>query len=85
MSVLIDGDVVAEIGEGEVVGELALFTHNPVATATVVAKTDVVAYAIPYNRFDQILDENPQLTKAIAKQLASRLVSMDLLYRHEVG
>ncbi|MEZ5230647.1 MAG: hypothetical protein R2710_29440 [Acidimicrobiales bacterium] len=32
---------------------------------------------IPHNRFDQILDDNPALTKAVAKKLAMRLHEMD--------
>ena len=76
VTVVLDGEVVAEIPEGEMVGELALFGHAA-ATATVVAKTEVDALSIPYNRFDQILDDNPTLTKAIAQQLAGRLAAMD--------
>lgn len=74
--VLIDGAQVATIGAGEIVGELSLFGHGP-ASATVRAVEPVVALAIPYNRFDQLLDENPTFVKAIAKELAGRLHAMD--------
>ncbi len=80
LSVSIDGNEVAEINGLEVIGEVALFGHNT-ASATVTAKTDASLLVIPYNRFDQILDENPALTKAIAKQLASRLNAMDQRFR----
>lgn len=76
----IDGQKVAEVPAGELIGELALFGESPVASATVKAKTETSVLVIPYNRFDQILDDNPILTKAIAKQLADRLQKMDQLY-----
>ncbi len=81
ISVLVGGDEVAEVGPGELIGELALLTHNGVSSATVVAKTDVELLVIPYNRFDQTLDDNPALVRAIAIQLAHRLWAMDVLYR----
>ena len=72
----IDGEEVAVLPGGELVGELGLFGHGP-ASATVRAKTDLKALVIPYNRFMQILEDNPTLTLAIAKQLAGRLFAMD--------
>lgn len=80
MEVAVGGEVIAEIPAGELVGELALFGSNPVASATVTATTETAVLVIPYNRFDQILDDNPSLTKAIAQQLATRLQKMDHLY-----
>ncbi len=76
LSVTIDGEEVAEISGLEVIGEVALFGHST-ASATVTAKSDASLLVIPYNRFDQILDDNPGFTKAIAKQLAARLNAMD--------
>lgn len=80
VSVSVDGEVVAEIPDGQIVGELALFGHGP-ASATVTAAGGVTALSIPNNRFDQIMDDNPNLTKAIAKQLAGRLHDMDERHR----
>lgn len=76
----VGGEAIATLPAGELVGELALFGSNPIASATVTAVTETSVLVIPYNRFDQILDDNPSLTKAIAKQLASRLQKMDQLY-----
>ena len=84
VKVMVGGAKVAEIGKNEMVGELALLGQHGVASATVVAETPVQALVIPYNRFDQILDENPSLTKGIAEQLAARLQAMDRLYEDEV-
>ncbi len=71
---------VADIPAGELVGELALFGATALASASVSAATETAVLVIPYNRFDQILDDNPSLTKAMAKQLANRLQKMDHLY-----
>lgn len=75
-SVFVDDVEVAEIPENEIIGELSLFGQH-IASATVKAKTELSVLSIPYNRFDQIMTDNPNLTKAIAKQLAGRLQSMD--------
>lgn len=80
VTVEVGGNEVAEVPAGELIGELALFGANPVASATVKAATEADLLVIPYNRFDEILDDNPSLTKAIAQQLASRLQKMDQLY-----
>lgn len=76
VDVTVDGHKVATIPEGELVGELGLFGHGP-ASATVTAAEEVTALVIPYNRFDQILDDTPGLAKEIAKELAGRLHAMD--------
>lgn len=72
----VDGTEVADIPAGEFVGELGYFVSAP-ASATVKAKTDLSVLIIPYNRFDQILDDNPPLVRAIATELAERLYAMD--------
>jgi len=85
VEVAVGGTVVAEIPAGELIGELALLTAKSVASATVTAKTEASVLVIPYNRFDKILDDNPTLTKAIATQLAHRLIKMDQLFEEGEG
>ena len=46
-------------------------------SATVRAKTEMKVLLIPYNRFDQVMDENPAMVKGIARELARRLRAMD--------
>lgn len=75
-SVSIDGEVVAEIPEGEMIGEIGLLTRQP-ASATVVASTPMSLLMIPHQRFAQVLDEVPGLGTAIAYELAKRLRAMD--------
>ncbi len=73
----IDGTRVADIPAGEFVGELGYFNQGP-ASATVKTAEESVVLVIPYNRFEQILDDNPRMVRAIAAELAERLEATDL-------
>lgn len=75
-TVSIDGEVIAEIPEGEMIGEIGLLTRQP-ASATVVASSPMSLLMIPHQRFSQVLDEVPGLGTAIAYELAKRLQAMD--------
>ncbi len=74
--VIIDGETIAEIPEGQMVGEIGLLTKES-STATVVAKTDMTVLVIPYQRFDQILHSTPTLGIDLARELARRLLATD--------
>ncbi|MFV0258731.1 MAG: cyclic nucleotide-binding domain-containing protein [Acidimicrobiales bacterium] len=74
--VVVGGTVVAQIGPGDLVGELGFFAGQP-ATATVRATSPLQLLVLPYNRFDQILDDNPRLVRAITSTLAARLSATD--------
>jgi len=75
-AVEIDGGQVAEVDAGEFVGELGYFTKAP-ATATVRTVAESKLLVIPYNRFEQILDDNPRMVRAIVAELAQRLQAAD--------
>ena len=79
-SVSIDGNQVAALQPGAVFGELAMFERVP-ATATVTTTEASSIMLIPYNRTDQILDDNPAFVRGIAAQLAHRLRATDELLR----
>lgn len=72
----IDGELIATIPAGEMVGEIGLITQSS-ATATVTAKTDMSVLVIPYQRFEAVLSDTPGLSWAIAKELARRLQATD--------
>ncbi len=74
--VSIDGKVVAEIPEGEMIGEIGLLASGP-ASATVTAKTAMSLMAIPHERFESVLKDTPGLGLAMAKELAHRLQNLD--------
>ncbi len=76
--VSVDGEVVATIPAGEMVGEIALLTKQP-ASATVIAKTPMSVLVIPHQRFDSIAEDTPGLGFAIARELAGRLQATDAL------
>lgn len=74
--VSIDGDHVATIPAGEMIGEIGLLTRLP-ASATVTAKTDMTVLVIPHQRFESVAEDTPGLGMAIAKELAQRLHATD--------
>jgi CRP-like cAMP-binding protein len=74
----VEGEIIAEIPAGEFVGELGFFVRDA-ASATVTAKTDLEVLIIPYNRLDQVLEDNPGLVRAIATELAIRLHNTDAM------
>lgn len=77
--VFVDGDEVAEIRAGEMVGEIGLLDPGP-ATATVRCKTPATLLALPHNRAQDALDATPGVYRHIAAELAHRLRSMDANY-----
>ena len=79
-TVEIDGHLVAELGPGDIVGELAYFAQHR-ATATVTAKTDCRLLVIPHNRLDQVLENDHAMVRGIVTELAERLVATDALLR----
>ena len=79
-AVEVAGAEIAEIPSGQFVGERGFFVRGP-ATATVRAKTEMDVLVIPYNRFDQILEDNPKLLRGIADELAARLAATDARLR----
>ncbi|MGI9607406.1 MAG: Crp/Fnr family transcriptional regulator [Acidimicrobiales bacterium] len=83
-NVIMSGDVIAQVGPGDMVGELALFSHSS-AGATVRATSEMEVLAIPYRELDSVFHENPDLCFAVARQLASRLQHMNELYQMHIN
>ena len=76
-AITIDGKKVATVGPGELVGEMGLLDGGPRA-ATITAETDMDLYIIEPGAFAPLLDE-PSISKALVKSLASRLRAADKL------
>jgi CRP/FNR family transcriptional regulator, cyclic AMP receptor protein len=72
VEVRVGGTVVAELGPGEVVGELALVVPAP-RTADVVAKEDTLVVAVARWDFIPFVRSNPDVAMAVIEELAGRL------------
>ena len=70
--------LLAELGEGEMFGEMALLTRKP-RTASVVALEATTCGIIEQSDFDQLLAEHPAAVRAMMAALADRL---DAANRH---
>ena len=70
--------LLAELGEGEMFGEMALLTRKP-RTASVVALEATTCGIIEQSDFDQLLTEHPAAVRAMMAALADRL---DAANRH---
>jgi CRP/FNR family cyclic AMP-dependent transcriptional regulator len=66
------GRKVAQIGRGDVVGEMSLITHLP-RNATVRADTFVGALVMSAAEFDRIMEEHPQVAVKVLRTVATRL------------
>jgi predicted acylesterase/phospholipase RssA/CRP-like cAMP-binding protein len=69
-----EGDpvTVAEVGRGQIVGEMGLLTGDP-RSASLLSLRDSLLFRLSKDRFDQLIDDYPALTKRIASTLSQRL------------
>jgi CRP/FNR family cyclic AMP-dependent transcriptional regulator len=74
-SITIGGREVAQVGPGELVGELGLLDGGPRA-ATITASSDMDLYVIEPGAFEPLLDES-SIAKALVRSLAKRLRHAD--------
>lgn len=72
------GEMIAEIGQGQPIGEIGFFAHIP-RTATVRALRDAHVLAITRERLQQIGAALPQLRDAVIASLATRLADTSRL------
>jgi CRP-like cAMP-binding protein len=72
LDVEVHGEPVATMGPGASFGEIALIDRRP-RTATVTAKTDVVAFGLPVFVFRPFVESRPQLAWKLLESMADRL------------
>jgi CRP-like cAMP-binding protein len=68
--------VLAEIGAGDLFGEMALLTGNP-RSATVTALSDVDLWVMSRTDFDELVTTYPNLALALSRLLSERLQNTD--------
>ena len=68
----------AELGEGDYFGEMALFEEGLVRSATVTAATDTQLLVLDKPSFRETVREYPQVALQICKELSARLRNMHL-------
>jgi hypothetical protein len=66
---------VARRGEGQVVGEMSILTHDP-RIASLVAEGDVRTLRIGHREFESMLRERPDVALAVMRVLAERLAAL---------
>ena len=71
VDVLRDGEHLATLGAGDVVGEIALLAHQR-RMASVRARTEVVALALPVEGFQEITTEMPEFGDELRALMAAR-------------
>jgi len=67
-----NGEHIATVGPGMMVGEMALIEHRP-RNASVVAETPMRLLAFDTRHFKQLLDEMPKARDRVMEVLAARL------------
>jgi CRP-like cAMP-binding protein len=75
--IFVDGAVVAKRSAGDHVGEIAAVQPAFKRTATVVAKSDAVVGRLTEASLADLGDRYPTVYKAIAQQLAARLLQLN--------
>lgn len=80
-SVDISGTVVAELGAGEVIGEMSLLDHGP-RSATITATSPMEIAALSIKAFNDLTTHSPALWRALATGLARRLREEDRSYHN---
>jgi CRP-like cAMP-binding protein len=70
--VFANGEHIATVGAGMMVGEMALVEHRP-RNATVVAETPMRLLAFDTRHFRQLLEEMPKARDRVMETLAARL------------
>ena len=82
-NIVMNGEYVASVGAGSMIGEMALLEHRP-PSAAVLADTDMVLVSFDTEGFNAILDANPVAKDRVSSILTGRL-SENLNRRNSEG
>lgn len=73
VGVQVNGQLVAERGPGEIIGEMAMLEPSPKRSASIVAREASCLLRVPFTDFTRVSAAYPALWKGIARELAERL------------
>lgn len=73
-SVIRNGEFIATVGPGEIVGEIALLTDE-LRTASVVTATDATVYAMSVREFGSLMTRCPELESRLIKAATRRVTA----------
>jgi CRP-like cAMP-binding protein len=68
-----DGQRVATVSAGDIVGELAVLSRHP-RNATITAETELGVLVLTHGGLDQLLDDIPGLAKHMLYEITTRIV-----------
>ena len=74
--VLVDDVVVGRVGEGEILGAIAVLTHSP-RGATVRARTRCSAVKVPKEGFQHLIRSNPSLIQSLLTDMARQITDLN--------
>jgi CRP-like cAMP-binding protein len=85
--VILDGDItvrrggrkIADLGSGDIVGEMSLLDHGP-RTATAVAESPASLLALEQNDFRKVLNNHPSIAVKLLATMAERIRHFDRKY-----
>jgi CRP-like cAMP-binding protein len=69
------GRKVAELGPGDVVGEMSVVGHTP-RTASVTVTTDMTALVMTSQEFSAVIDANPKVAVKVLRGVAARYAEL---------
>jgi len=74
--ILVNNKIVADIGPGQVVGEIGLLTDNVSAgKSTIVASGSVRCFSVPVSQVSELMESRPDLKNPLEKLLAGSLAA----------
>lgn len=74
----------AKVGSGALVGEIGVVLQQPYS-ATITVLTDVIALQVDKSTFLELLQQVPQLSMALIRELSRRLVRASDLYAKAIS
>ena len=74
--VIVDDVVVGEVGEGEVLGALAVLTHSP-RSATVRARSRCSVVKVPKDQFKTLIRSNPTMIHGLMTDMARQIKKLN--------